>query len=69
MVSFGKRAPRDWRRAKANFRWMIFLRAMPSDCVASLEVPLPPGREPLAHARHLLAAARAIIARHEQVTS
>jgi len=45
------------------------LSAMPPNCVASLEVPLPPGREPLVHARHLLQAARAVIANHEQVTS
>jgi sugar phosphate isomerase/epimerase len=36
------------------------LAAMPKDCVASLEVPLPPGHDPLAHARRLLAAARAV---------
>jgi sugar phosphate isomerase/epimerase len=45
------------------------LAAMPSGCVASMEVPLPPGRDPLMHARHLSQAARATIARHEQVTS
>ena len=36
------------------------LAAMPPDCVASLEVPLPPGHDPAAHARRLLAAARAV---------
>ena len=36
------------------------LAAMPRDCVASLEVPLPLGHDPLAHARRLLAAARAV---------
>lgn len=36
------------------------LDAMPAGCVASLEVPLPPGHDPLAHARRLLAAARAV---------
>ncbi len=36
------------------------LAAMPRDCVASLEVPLPPGHDPLAHARRLLAAAWAV---------
>jgi sugar phosphate isomerase/epimerase len=42
------------------------LAAMPSNCVASLEVPLPPGRDPLAHARHLCHSARVLSARHEQ---
>ena len=36
------------------------LDAMPAGCVASLEVPLPPGHDPAAHARRLLAAARAV---------
>jgi sugar phosphate isomerase/epimerase len=36
------------------------LDAMPAGCVASLEVPLPPGHDPLAHARRLLAAARSV---------
>ena len=36
------------------------LAAMPRDCVASLEVPLPPGHDPLAHTRRLLTAARAV---------
>jgi sugar phosphate isomerase/epimerase len=36
------------------------LAAMPPDCVASLEVPLPPGHDPAAHARRLLAAARTL---------
>ena len=41
------------------------LTAMPPNCVASLEVPLPPGREPLAHARALVQATRALAARQE----
>jgi sugar phosphate isomerase/epimerase len=45
------------------------LAAMPHNCVASLEVPLPPGRDPLAHARHLLKSARATIVRHQQAAS
>ena len=45
------------------------LAGMPSHCVASVEVPLPPGREPLAHARHLCRATRQLCARHDQVTS
>jgi sugar phosphate isomerase/epimerase len=36
------------------------LAAMPPDCVASLEVPLPPGHDPLAHARRLLKAAHSV---------
>jgi len=42
------------------------LDAMPPFCVASLEVPLPPGREPLAHAQRLNRAARLLAERHEQ---
>jgi sugar phosphate isomerase/epimerase len=41
------------------------LDAMPPDCVASLEVPLPVGGEPHAHARRLLQSARALSDRHE----
>lgn len=36
------------------------LDTMPAGCVASLEVPLPPGHDPLAHARRLMAAARTV---------
>ncbi len=52
---------------EGEFPLDALLAAMPPNCVASVEVPLPPGREPLAHARRLLDAARAIAARHEQV--
>jgi sugar phosphate isomerase/epimerase len=41
------------------------LTAMPPFCVASLEVPLPLGQDPLAHAKKLRAAARALCARHD----
>lgn len=41
------------------------LAAMPPNCVASLEVPLPPGHDPLTHARHLQSTARALADRHE----
>ncbi len=41
------------------------LSAMPADCVASLEVPLPPGDDAGTHARRLLAAARTLAARLE----
>ncbi len=42
------------------------LAAMPGAPVASVEVPLPPGHAPLAHARHLARTSRAVIARHRQ---
>jgi sugar phosphate isomerase/epimerase len=45
------------------------LAAMPPNCVASLEVPLPSGREPQAHARALLEAARTLCERHERETA
>jgi len=41
------------------------LEAMPPQCVASVEVPLPCGQEPLAHAKKLRLAARALSERHE----
>lgn len=45
------------------------LAAMPAGCIASVEVPLPPDRAPLAHARYLARAARAVLARHVQETT
>ena len=45
------------------------LAAMPQDCVASLEVPLPPGADPLTHARRLYTSARALCDRHDRVTA
>ncbi|HEX4026429.1 MAG TPA: sugar phosphate isomerase/epimerase [Rhizomicrobium sp.] len=45
------------------------LAAMPPNCVASLEVPLPSGQGPLAHARRLLEAARTLSGRHERETA
>ena len=44
------------------------LDAMPPNCVASLEVPLPLGHDPLAHAKRLHAAARTLANRHQQET-
>jgi len=41
------------------------LHAMPPFCVASLEVPLPPGCDPLAHARRLHEAAQALDEKQE----
>ena len=49
-----------------EFPLAALLAAMPANCVASLEVPLSPGGEPLAHARALVQAARALAARQEQ---
>jgi len=54
---------------EGEFPLAALLDAMPPGCVASLEVPMPPDAEPLAHARRLAQAARALIARHETVTS
>ena len=42
------------------------LEAMPPRCVASIEVPSPPGQEALAHAKRLRVAARAVSERHGQ---
>jgi sugar phosphate isomerase/epimerase len=46
---------------QGEFPLRALLAAMPEDCVASVEVPLPPRREPRAHARHLLEATRRLI--------
>ena len=43
---------------EGDFPLRALLAAMPADCVASLEVPLPQGRDPQSHARTLLEAAR-----------
>ena len=45
---------------EGEFPLRQLLRAMPDNCVASIEVPLPPGRDPLAHARRLYDAARTL---------
>jgi sugar phosphate isomerase/epimerase len=50
---------------EGEFPLDALLAAMPPNCVASLEVPLPPDRDPLAHARHLQSMARALADRHE----
>ena len=49
---------------EGQFPLHALLEAMPPDCVASLEVPLPPGREPRAHARHLHDTARRLAEHH-----
>lgn len=48
-----------------EFPLQALLGAMPSGCVASVEVPLPPGLEVLAHAQALARTARALIARQD----
>jgi sugar phosphate isomerase/epimerase len=53
---------------EGQFPLGTLLTAMPPNCVASLEVPLPPGRDPLVHARHLHSTARALADRHELET-
>ena len=45
---------------EGDFPLKALLAAMPPDCVASLEVPLPPGHDPDTHARQLLEAARKV---------
>lgn len=47
----------------------VLLEAMPRGCVASLEVPLPPGHDPLAHARRLNVAGRALCDRHDKAVA
>jgi sugar phosphate isomerase/epimerase len=51
---------------EGEFPLDALLRAMPAQCLVSVEVPLPPGRDALAHARHLQQATRAVIERREQ---
>ena len=43
---------------EGEFPLLVLLETMPPDCPVSIEVPLPPGQEPLGHARHLLTATR-----------
>jgi sugar phosphate isomerase/epimerase len=50
---------------EGEFPLDTLLEAMPPHCVASVEVPLPSGQEPLAHAKKLRLAARALSERHE----
>ena len=49
---------------EGEFPLRALLEAMPPDCVASLEVPLPPGRGANAHARHLHDTARRLTEHH-----
>jgi sugar phosphate isomerase/epimerase len=53
---------------EGQFPLDALLTAMPPNCVASLEVPLPPGQGPLAHARQLHDAARLLAERHDRET-
>jgi sugar phosphate isomerase/epimerase len=50
---------------EGEFPLGALLDAMPRDCSISIEVPLPPGEDPLQHARRLFAAARRITERQE----
>jgi sugar phosphate isomerase/epimerase len=52
---------------EGDFALDALLAAMPPACVASLEVPLPPGQDALVHARHLRNTARALCDRLEGV--
>jgi sugar phosphate isomerase/epimerase len=47
------------------FPLTALLQAMPQDCVASIEVPLPQGRDPRGHARYLLEAGRRLTEKHD----
>lgn len=51
-----------------DFPLQALLGAMPQDCVASVEVPLPQGRDPQSHADYLLKAARRL-GQNQTVTS
>jgi sugar phosphate isomerase/epimerase len=53
---------------EGEFPLQQLLAAVPHCCVASLEVPLRVGREPLAHARHLFEATQSFLKRHESET-
>ena len=50
---------------ESEFPLGALLDAMPAGCPVSIEVPLPPGEDPLQHARRLFAAARRITERQE----
>ena len=58
-----RRAPGD-----GEFPLKDLLDVMPEGCVASVEVPLRPGDDPLTHARHLHEAARRITALGENAS-
>jgi sugar phosphate isomerase/epimerase len=53
---------------EGEFPLQELVAAMPLSCVASLEVPLPAGQSPLAHARHLFEAAQSFLQRQEGET-
>jgi sugar phosphate isomerase/epimerase len=54
---------------EGRFALVDLLHAMPALCVVSVEVPLPPGQDEAAHARHLLRATRAVIEAADQGAS
>jgi len=51
---------------EGEFPLGALLAAVPPRCVASLEVPLPPGRDPLAHAQRLHEAAGLLTEHHDR---
>jgi len=53
---------------EGEFPLDALLAAMPPNCVASMEVPLSPGHDPLAHARRLHDTARRLAERHDRET-
>jgi sugar phosphate isomerase/epimerase len=53
---------------EGQFPLVSLLRAMPTLCVISVEVPLPPGRGAQVHAQHLLQATRAIIHENQETS-
>lgn len=50
---------------EGEFPLDALLAFMPQQCVASVEVPLPAGTEPYAHARRLFEATRKVMERHD----
>lgn len=53
---------------EGQFPLVSLLRAMPSQCVISVEVPLPSGRGAQAHAQRLLQATRVIIQENQETS-
>lgn len=53
---------------EGQFPLVSLLRAMPAQCVISVEVPLPPGRDAQAHAHRLLQATRGIIQENQETS-
>jgi sugar phosphate isomerase/epimerase len=53
---------------EGQFPLASLLRAMPAQCVISVEVPLLPGRHAQVHAQHLLQATRAMIQENQETS-